>query len=107
MLFRNQSIAWRGAEWRMQRMLRSVVVWVGLLLPAAAGGAIQSRGTDESDLSWSDFDRYRSLVLPEAAELEWKKIKWESQLAAGVQRAGQEGKPILIWAMNGHPLGCT
>jgi hypothetical protein len=107
MLLRNRSIGWRGAEWEMERMLRRLVVWVGLLLPVAAGAAIQGWGMDESDLSWSDFDKYRSLVLPEAAELEWKKINWESQLAAGVLRAGQEGKPILIWAMNGHPLGCT
>ncbi len=36
-----------------------------------------------------------------------EEIQWRSTLAAGVREASAAHKPILLWAMNGHPLGCT
>ena len=37
----------------------------------------------------------------------WRTIPWETSLIAAQNRAVQEQKPIFIWAMDGHPLGCT
>ena len=37
----------------------------------------------------------------------WTDIPWIGELWEGRQRAAREEKPLFIWAMNGHPLGCT
>ncbi len=55
----------------------------------------------------STFDGHWQHVVPTAAELEWRRIPWLAQLADGVVAAQQSDRPILLWAMNGHPLACT
>ncbi len=37
----------------------------------------------------------------------WTDIPWIGELWEGRQKATREEKPLFIWAMNGHPLGCT
>ena len=37
----------------------------------------------------------------------WTEVQWETDLWPARQRAAQEGKPLFIWAMNGHPVGCV
>ncbi len=37
----------------------------------------------------------------------WKTIPWQTSLVDGQRLAASEGKPLFIWAMDGHPLGCT
>ena len=37
----------------------------------------------------------------------WTDISWTGGLWEGRQKAAREEKPLFIWAMNGHPLGCT
>jgi hypothetical protein len=49
----------------------------------------------------------REHVLPDAEELAWQGLGWRASLWQGVVDAQAAGKPILLWAMNGHPLGCT
>lgn len=53
------------------------------------------------------FEELRALVLPSAEELAWQEIPWRASLWEGVIEAQGLEKPILLWAMNGHPLGCT
>ena len=48
-----------------------------------------------------------SQVLPDPHELEWQEIPWRAVLADAVRQAQAADQPILLWAMNGHPLGCT
>ncbi|MEM7698378.1 MAG: hypothetical protein AAF236_08250 [Verrucomicrobiota bacterium] len=57
-------------------------------------------------LTAADFDWIREAVSPDP-EAAWKEIPWETSLLAGQARAAREQKPIFIWAMDGHPLGCT
>lgn len=55
-------------------------------------------------------DRFGKLfrsILPREEELAWQKIPWRSELGAAVEEAHRQDKPILFWAMNGHPLACT
>ncbi len=49
----------------------------------------------------------RAHVLPSAEEQEWKQLGWRATLWDGVIDAQAARKPIVLWAMNGHPLGCT
>lgn len=46
-------------------------------------------------------------IKPTAAEAAWENIDWETDLWAARERAAKEGKPIYLWEMDGHPLGCT
>jgi hypothetical protein len=58
-------------------------------------------------LSAATFDELRARILPGSDELTWREIPWRAALWEGVLEAQAAEKPLLLWAMNGHPLGCT
>ena len=58
-------------------------------------------------LSEDSFDALLAAVLPGEDELAWREIPWATQLGEAALRADAAGRPILLWAMSGHPLGCT
>ena len=37
----------------------------------------------------------------------WRTIPWQTNLIDAQNLAAQVEKPLFIWAMDGHPLGCT
>ena len=41
------------------------------------------------------------------ADEPWRTIPWKIALLDAQRAAAQSHKPIFIWAMDGHPLGCT
>lgn len=51
--------------------------------------------------------RWRDHVLPTPDETGWERIPWIPSFAGGVLAAQEAQKPLLLWVMNGHPLGCT
>jgi hypothetical protein len=53
------------------------------------------------------FDELWPQIVPRPNELEWLEIPWLGVLADAVAQARQADQPVLLWAMNGHPLGCT
>ena len=53
------------------------------------------------------FDRVTALIRPGAGEEKWATIAWQSNLWEARSQAAREGKPILLWEMDGHPLACT
>jgi hypothetical protein len=78
------------------------------LLSLCAFGA-ESNITAES-LTASDATKFRqlhALIKPKATEENWVKIPWMTGLWEARERAAAQGKPILLWEMDGHPLGCT
>ena len=38
---------------------------------------------------------------------QWLQIPWRTDLLAARREAIQLGRPLFLWSMNGHPLGCT
>jgi hypothetical protein len=60
-----------------------------------------------AELTWDTFEATRDRVLPTEKELGWQAIPWRSDLGEVVAEATTKEMPILIWAMNGDPLGCT
>jgi hypothetical protein len=48
-----------------------------------------------------------ALARPAASEQQWREIRWGTNLWEARERAAREGRPILLWEMDGHPLGCT
>jgi hypothetical protein len=53
------------------------------------------------------FDKLHALIKPAAGEDKWAEIPWLTSLWEARRKAAEEGKPILLWEMDGHPLGCT
>ena len=53
------------------------------------------------------FSRLHALIKPAAGEDRWAGVPWRTGLWEARQEAAKEGKPILLWEMDGHPLGCT
>ena len=54
-----------------------------------------------------DLDAWRDHLAPAADELRWREIPWQSTLTDGLELAVRSDRPLLLWLMNGHPLGCT
>ena len=54
-----------------------------------------------------NFRHWLKFIQPDAQEQAYKEIDWRNQFWPAVQEAKQLGRPILLWTMNGHPLGCT
>ena len=52
-------------------------------------------------------DYWRAMIRPAEIDLAWTRISWLPTMAEGIKRANLEEKPLLLWLMNGHPLGCT
>ena len=59
------------------------------------------------DLTDKSYDAVRDSILPSKQEMAWKTIGWKSTLWDAVVQAQKDDKPILLWTMNGHPMGCT
>ena len=58
------------------------------------------------ELTDAEFQRLHKLLRPTLDEA-WRTIPWKIGLLDAQLNAVDEGKPIFIWAMDGHPLGCT
>ena len=50
---------------------------------------------------------WRDHLVPAESELRWESIPWHVTFAEGLRAASEQARPLLFWAMNGHPLGCT
>lgn len=59
-----------------------------------------------AELDQEDFEVLQEALQPDPSE-SWRQIPWRTSLLEGQRVAVAEGKPIFIWAMDGHPLGCT
>ena len=54
-----------------------------------------------------NFQRWKGYLQQSSQEQKWQEISWHAVFWEGVQHARAQDKPILLWVMNGHPLGCT
>ena len=69
---------------------------------AAAARALPLPALQDAGIArWSEW------IQPARAELGFEEIPWIASFAEGLQAAERAGRPLLFWAMNGHPLGCT
>ena len=96
------------------RSLSAVLLAAALLtLIGAAGlaaGAADLNGAPvpsfvTASLPAEQWSKLHAGVFPSAEK--WTQIPWETDLTAARTRAAREGKPLFLWIMDGHPLGCT
>ena len=80
-------------------MLRGLFVPLVVALAGAEGPPADLN--DKSFASWCDR------IRPKEAERCYETVHWLPTFWDGVMTAQKEDRPILLWAMNGHPLACT
>jgi len=67
------------------------------LAPVLGGDALRGKTLDE----------WRAVIEPRPSELVYAEIPWRPSFGSALREAQADERPILLWAMNGHPLGCT
>ena len=91
-------MVWKlSARWRAKRWV--ALCLVGCLL-LAGGVSVHAEVTED------EFVRLHKLLTP-AAEAAWRTVPWKIELLEAQKIAARDKLPIFIWAMDGHPLGCT
>lgn len=74
----------------------------GTLKPGEKARQWQIQRITEANLNrWVDF------IRPSGEELGWRAVRWHSSLSEAAEEAKRLQRPILLWAMNGHPCGET
>lgn len=62
-------------------------------------------------MGWSstvdDLDAKVKSIVPTAEEELWLSIPWRLNLMEARKASIEQGKPMFLWIMNGHPMGCT
>ena len=65
------------------------------------------RAQEAPTLTPEKLDALRQVIKPKDGEDKWKEIPWTANLWDARKRAAAEAKPILLWEMDGNPLGCV
>lgn len=79
---------------------RRAVLAAFALLACAAEPDARLRPTADN------FARIHALIRPRPEEEKWLQIPWLTDLWEARQKAAAEGKPILLWEMDGSPMAC-
>ena len=58
-------------------------------------------------LTEKTYQKWRDFIEPTETDLAWTLIPWRTSFQKGLVESIEKQKPMLLWAMNGHPLGCT
>ncbi|MDJ0975674.1 MAG: hypothetical protein QNJ98_14525 [Planctomycetota bacterium] len=72
-----------------------------------AGPRTDAASNENGGLSTATLENYRDRILPTPAEAAWEEIDWHPSYAEGLRESSRQQKPLMLWVMNGHPLGCT
>jgi hypothetical protein len=70
-------------------------------------GLCGAPATGAEPIPADQFDKLLAVLRPTADEEKWLQIPWRTDLTAARREAAAAGKPLLLWEMDGHPLGCT
>ena len=74
----------------------------GMLRPGEARPHWSAPKINEANL-----EQWMKFIQPSDDELGWQNIRWHSDLSEAAVEAKDLNRPILLWAMNGHPCGET
>ncbi|MBK8271108.1 MAG: hypothetical protein IPK83_23455 [Planctomycetes bacterium] len=81
---------------------------------ALAGPGAPSFADESSDRAIQAFDltdktlaRWQRFIQPNDTEASFEKLNWLPTFRQGLIESGRANRPLLLYVMNGHPLGCT
>jgi hypothetical protein len=78
----------------------------GCLVAGLAAIALARPTAAAPPLTDAETAKLRKVIRPAADEDPFDTIPWETNLWDARVKAAAAGKPILLWEMDGHPLGC-
>ena len=58
------------------------------------------------EVNTANLDRLKTLIKPRAEETKWEEIPWRVDLWQARRDAAKAGKPLVLWEMDGNPMGC-
>ena len=73
----------------------------GILKPGQSNNWPAPKLTDDNFRKWGNF------IRPSSKDLAWRGVRWHQHLDEAADEARELGRPVLLWAMNGHPCGET
>ena len=82
---------------RFLRIILSLLTILVAALPLSASAEV---------LTEARFKELHRQLRPSSEE-PWLTIPWKLSVLDAQRIAAKQNKPIFIWAMDGHPLGCT
>jgi hypothetical protein len=88
------------ASARSSTMLRAMSIRVLALLCLALAAQAPKPNAE-------NFAHWRDHIRPKASELAFEDCEWKPTFWEAVLEAQARQKPLLLWAMNGHPMACT
>ncbi|HKA08248.1 MAG TPA: hypothetical protein VKD71_13395 [Gemmataceae bacterium] len=74
------------------------------VLPAILIAALTAQAAPT--LSDAEYASVLKTVRPAPGEDKFDQVPWLISLWEARKHAATKGKPILLWEMDGHPLGC-
>ena len=74
---------------------------------AARGGPKAPPRDPGPELNAKTMLAFLDYVRPRPEELRWQAVPWRAAFWDAVVEAADTDKPVLLWTMNGNPLGCT
>ena len=93
---------------RMKTLCIALILFAGIGCQLETAIAPENETSlENSVLSDASFAIWRDRILTKEPESLWKKLPWLTTYREGLEQAAAEDKPLLLWVMNGHPLGCT
>jgi hypothetical protein len=87
----------------MRVTVRFAVTAVALLVSARSNAA-DSDGRLQPTAD--NFARWQAFLRPRPDEEKWLQIPWLTDLWEARTKAAAEGRPILLWEMDGSPMAC-
>ncbi len=82
----------------MPIVVRTIAIFAVLFGPSVV---LYSQDEAVSDLA----QQCQAVCQDKAAA--WRTVAWQTDLIDAQKLAVEQQKPLFIWAMDGHPLGCT
>ena len=80
--------------------------WLALAAPPSRSEPRASDARNPATRIPADrFDKLRALIKPLPGGFD--DIPWMTDLCEAREKAAAEGKPLLVWVGDGHPLGWT
>ena len=86
-------------------MKRTVFLLIATAIGVSSITAQSSVHTME--LKESNYDQIRKTILINPGAAKWETIPWQPELGPAITEARKQDKPILLWMMNGNPVGMT
>jgi hypothetical protein len=93
---------WMGTSNARSALVVSLITG---LLAVGTGNSAQPAEVTVPQISPAQFNELRDLIRPKPggyADVPWMTDLWQAR-----KKAAAEGKPILLWVGDGHPLGWT